>query len=225
MSNLDLKAEHKQRFLDFYTHLPDEFYPMELMQGPPEIPKEEWTRQAWEVYLCKTFPRSHIPSRLTLKSGFSFQPPRFLFGWAMEPSVLVAIAERCGFAEDARLGQTLQATSVLTGLIRKKYPQVTDALGWVVVHSVMNYEGDKYKRLKCIALADSWITGNRKPAPEHVETLREFLGIGSGGFQTATLDNGPMWWVDLIVPQWHYRHKRDDLRDYRPWDLEKRVAR
>ncbi|KAJ3542156.1 hypothetical protein NMY22_g3614 [Coprinellus aureogranulatus] len=225
MSYLNLRKEHKQPFLDFYNHLPDEFYPMELIQSPPEIPKEEWNRDSWREYLCKTFPRPQIPSRLTLKSGLSFQPPRFLFGWALEHSVIVAIAEQCGVAEHVRSGEMIKATVALTAVIKKKFPQITDALGWIVVHPVMGYEGDKFKSFECIALADSWITGNRKPSPEHIETLREFFGIGKGEIKTATPNDEPMWWMDLMVPHWHYRYRRDDLKEYRPWDVRRKAAK
>lgn len=212
-------------FLTFYHELPNEFLPPELTKFPVNIVSKNAMdrRMAWRMLLCETFPRHTIPPKLTLKSGLSYQPPRFLFGWVMEQSVLCEIAKHCGFFKEAQMGATLRATVKLKRELMKKLPRVVEALGWVVVHPIttFNREKEQFKTFQCIALADSWITGHRKPSAEHIRVLREFFRIGEGDIKT--INDEPMWWIDMLVPHLHYGYKMDNLRDYRPWDLQPRV--
>lgn len=177
----------------------------------------------WKRRLCSTFPRDSIPPKLTLKSGYSYQPPRFLYGWAMEQPVLCAIGKHCGFAEEAEGQFTRKATVKLKKILSEKLPRVIEALGWVVIHPILIYEDGEYKELQCIALADSWITGNRKPSAEHVQILREFFHIGEEDIKPVK--DEPAWWTDMIAPYWHYSYKKDDLRYYRPWELQPRATK
>ncbi|KAJ3519932.1 hypothetical protein NMY22_g12975 [Coprinellus aureogranulatus] len=220
MSILDLRPEHKKQFIAYYKHLPDEFFPIDVIGPPDDVPAEKWTRDEWSRCLCKTFPRPHIPTKLNLKSGVNFQPPRFLFGWAMEQSVLRTIAEQRGFSEHFIPFDYNKISADLTSVLRRQFPEIVEQFGWAFVARVMVHDKGLFF---CLALADSWMTGNRTPLPEQIKAVREFLGIGKGGVQTLA-DNEPMWWSDLNCHQWHYRHKRDALRDYRPWDLARRVA-
>lgn len=141
----------------------------------------------------------------------------------MEESVLCAIAEHCGIAKEVRSSQTLAATVKLKKVLVKKLPHVIEALGWVVIHPIAVYEDGKYKVFQCIALADAWITGNHKPSAERIETLRTFFHIGEGDIKPV--NDEPAWWIDMLVPHWHYRHKVGDLKDYRPWDLQPRMRK
>lgn len=141
----------------------------------------------------------------------------------MEKPVLCAVAELCGFATEARLGETLRATVTLRKQLAKKLPEVMDSLGCVVVHPVTTNRDGKFKIFQCIALADSWITGNRMPSAEHIQALRGFFHIGEGDVQP--INEEPQWWMDLLNPCWHYNYRREDLRQYRPWDLQARAAK
>ena len=105
----------------------------------------------------------------------------------------------------------------LSEILRRQFPQIMEQLGWVVADCVWVHGKGGYA---CLALADSWITGSRKPTSEHIATLREFFGIGKEDI-VALADNEPMWWMDLNSHDWHYRHKRDELKKYRPWDLRR----
>lgn len=243
MGDYELRPEHRKPFISFYKHLPSEFLPPELTETPevssplplryPVVltwaPLQDAARKdiinrgiSWTATLGKTFPRSDIPPKLTLKSGFSYQPPRFLFGWAMEKAALCAAAEICGFVKEARGNQTLAATVTLKKVLVKKLPKVMDVLGWVVIHPVTVYNLDgKLKTLQCIVLADSWVTGNRKPSAEHIQALREFFHIDEGDIKPV--NDEPAWWTDLLAPYWHYDYKRADLEHYRPWDLQPRL--
>jgi hypothetical protein len=241
MTAWDLRKEHKDIFYDYYKHLPDEFLPLDVMEGPSVrrsyplcrndigptrrlaqgIPAEEWTREAWMKHLCATFPRNHIPPKLALKSGVSFQPPRFLFGWAMEYTDALAIAQGC-IAPNERLSSPtyIELSQTFTSIVRERFPLIMDQLGCIVVDYVWA-PGDEAFTL--IALSDSWITGNRKPTPEQIAALRDFLGIRKEDVASLA-ESEPMWWVAVCSPQWHYRHRRDDLKEYRPWDLKRRVS-
>lgn len=225
MSGFELTPEHAKRFLEFYNDLPKDFLPPELVVGlqratPMDILDRPMT---WRKTLCKTFPRNSIPPKLTLKPSYSYQPPRFLFGWAMEQSALCAAAELCGFLREARSGQTLAATVTLKKVLSEKLPEVIEALGWVVIHPVMAYRDGRFTTLQCITLADCWITGSRKPSPKHVEALREFFHIGEGDIQPANSE--PQWWMDMLVSSWHYGYRNADLSHYRPWDLKPRAKK
>ncbi|KAJ3519934.1 hypothetical protein NMY22_g12976 [Coprinellus aureogranulatus] len=225
LSHLDLRSGHMKQVLYYYRHLPDEFLPSEIMEPPevitPGVTKEEWTKEAWRAYLCKTFPRSHIPTKLALKSGVNFQPPRFIFGWAMEYSVLKTIAERCGFARHLIPLDLHKLAEDLTSVVRSQCPQVVEQFGWSFIARVLVHDKGI---LYCIAVADSWMTGNNKPTAEQINTLREFFGIGKGNV-IALADNEAMWWTELDSTQWHYRHKWEDLKEHRPWDLERSIAK
>ncbi|KAJ3550143.1 hypothetical protein NMY22_g612 [Coprinellus aureogranulatus] len=217
---LDVRPQHMKQILEYYRHLPDEFLPMEVIEPPDDVPREKWDREAWRQYLCTLFPRSHIPTKLTLKSGVSLQPPRFLFGWAMELSVLRTIAESRGFAEHLRPLNFRKLAENLTSVVRSQCPQVVEQFGWSLVTLVnVHSKGMIY----CLALADSWMTGNRKPSDEQISALRGFFGIGKGDV-VALADNEAMWWTGLEFSHWIYRHKWEHLRDCRPWDLARRVA-
>jgi hypothetical protein len=56
------------------------------------------------------------------------------------------------------------------------------------------------------------------PPAEQIATFCDFFDIGKGDV-IAFANNEPMWWMDLNSQYWHYHHKRDELKDYRPWDL------
>ncbi|KAJ3550139.1 hypothetical protein NMY22_g616 [Coprinellus aureogranulatus] len=236
MSRSIVRKEHWEEFMAFYGDLLDEFLPMELVEGPPvscfasrllqlvddtrkEIPPEAWTEEAWVKYLCKTFPRKSLPAKLSLKLGLNYQPPRFLFGWAVEATILDSIMEYCGCSEVTWYKPPVEASVILSKILRERFPRLMEDLGCVLIHPVVTYDGDMPVVRMCIALADSWITGNHKPSTEHIETLREFFGIGTGDLQ-ALADNQPMWWMDLLAPRWEYCHEKERLRDFRPWDLE-----
>lgn len=47
---------------------------------------------------------------------------------------------------------------------------------------------------QCISIAGSYVPGNKRPRPEHIETLRQFFGIGMGwGEVRARLGVTPKW--------------------------------
>ncbi|KAJ3550144.1 hypothetical protein NMY22_g613 [Coprinellus aureogranulatus] len=219
MSILDLRPEHKKQFIAFYKHLPDEFFPIDVIGPPDDVPEDKWTRDEWSRCLCKTFPRSHIPAKLKPKPGVNFQPPRFLFGWAMEQSVLRAIAKQCGFAEHFLPFDYNKISADLTCVIWSRYPEIVQQFGWTFVARIMVHDKGLFF---CLALADSWMTGNGKPSVDQINAVQGFLGIGKGAVVTLA-DNEPMWWADLNCYQWHYRHKWECLRDFRPWDFECRL--
>jgi Lon-like ATP-dependent protease len=151
----------------------------------------------------------------------SFQPPRFLFGWAMVSNRMGHdVVRRSRPNSDAPLPYTnYQGESVvLTESLRSRFPLIMDQLGWVIIDCVWIHGKGAFT---CIALADSWATGSRKPTADQIVTLRDFFGIGKGDIQA--LDNEPMWWMDLNSQCWQYACRRECLRDYRPWDLERRV--
>lgn len=243
MSELNLKEEHKKQFIEYYKHLPDEFLPLDVKQSPKALnvglrptcnvsvylpavsfqdtPPDGWARDAWVEELCNLFPRSHIPRKLYLKAGYSFQPPRFLYGWAMEQASLKTIAEKCGFSRHLRPIDPDKLCEDLTDVLTAKFPQIMEKLDWVFIANVwVNNE----KMYPCIALCDSWITGNLKPTPEQIATLRDFFGIGDEGITTLD-DNQPMWWLDLMSEQWHYATELEDLEELRPWDLRRNPVR
>ena len=155
----------------------------------------------------------------------SFQPPRFLFGWAIVSEyVAFDLVRRSRPNSDDPLPWTSyqRQTVVMTEGLRSRFPLIMDQLGWVVVERVLVHRDDRPEEcFTCIALADSWATGNRKPTADQIATLRDFFGIGKGDIQA--LDNEPMWWMDLNSRYWLYARRRDRLKDYRPWDLKKKA--
>lgn len=62
-------------------------------------------------------------------------------------------------------------------------------LGWVIVDCIWVHKKGTFT---CIALSDSWATGDHMPTVEQIATLRY------EGDATALADNEPnMWWMDL----------------------------
>ena len=104
----------------------------------------------------------------------------------------------------------------LTKIVLNRFPQIMDDLGCIVVDCIYVHAKGTFC---CLALADSWITGNRQPTPEQIATLRDLFGVGVGDTVTPA-DNEPMWWITRDSQHWRYRHKRDSLKQYRPWDVE-----
>ena len=139
----------------------------------------------------------------------------------MEYLEIRSIVERYRPNETLPVMDYQELSMALTEIVRNRFPQIVDQLGWVIVDCVYVHGEGTYC---CIALSDSWVTGNHKPTPEQIATLRDFFGIGNGGLATLA-DNEPMWWATRDSQHWHYRHKRDDLREYRPWDLRKRMSK
>jgi hypothetical protein len=139
----------------------------------------------------------------------------------MEYVDIRTIVERCRPNETLPVMDYQELSMALTEIVRDRFPDIADQLGWVVVDCV--YVQGK-GTFCCIALSDSWVTGNRKPTPEQITTLRDFFGIGKGDTM-ALADNEPMWWMTRDSQHWHYRHKRDDLREFRPWDPKGKASK
>lgn len=96
-----------------------------------------------------------------------------------------------------------------------------EQIGWLTIDCVWVHDKGTFC---CLAMADSWITGHRKPTSEQIATLREYFKVGEEGVE-ALEDNKPMWWIYLMSQEWHYRRRRDDLAEYRPWDVRPKGPR
>ncbi|KAF5339116.1 hypothetical protein D9611_011250 [Ephemerocybe angulata] len=213
----ELKRQHRDTFMAFYSGLPDEFLPWNLLQGSGS----QWTVRHWIANLIAHFPRNMIPERLHLRKGFSFQPPRFLFGWAMPPNALFNIAQRCNFLPpntpaDANPWSVDWAEMVLplNTVLRKRFPEIMARLpGYALVAPVMT-AGFRFHQ--CIALADSYATGRSKPSQADINTLQDFLGIGEGSTQVLA-DNQAQWWLDYGQTTWKYMDSREFNAQFNPW--------
>lgn len=206
--------------MDFYGDLPDEFLPWMLLQTSDGT---QWTIKQWIDNLLALFPRDTIPAKLHLQKGLSFQPPRFLFGWAMSSSVLFKIAQRCNFLPPNTRGpETLKWAKMvlpLNAVLREKFPEIMARLpGYALIDPVMTTD---WRYHQCIVLADSYVTGNSKPSQDDINTLKDFLGIGEGSTQ-ALADNQAKWWVDYGQYTWRYMDSREFNAVSKPWLKEVR---
>ncbi|KAF5339195.1 hypothetical protein D9611_011227 [Ephemerocybe angulata] len=195
----ELKKQHQEEFMAYYGHLPDDFLPWTLLQPA---------------------------KRLQLRKGHNFQPPRFLFGWAMSARDFFDIAQRCNFLPpdtpvdlEPECLKWKKITLPLNAVLWKQFPEIMDSLpGYVLVHPVVT-ENRGYKQ--CIALADSYVTGNRKPSHDDVNTLKEFFGIGEGSTQVLA-DNQAKWWIEYGQCTWTYMDSRKFNAKSKPWLKEVR---
>lgn len=136
----------------------------------------------------------------------------------MEYTEALAIAQRCRPNERLPPLSYIGLSQTFTDIVRDRFPQIMEQLGSIVVDYVWAPGEEAFT---CIALSDSWITGNRKPTPEQIATLRDFLGINKEAVPSL-VESEPMWWAAVCSSYWHYRHRRDDLKDWRPWDITKK---
>ncbi|KAF6748496.1 hypothetical protein DFP72DRAFT_788128, partial [Ephemerocybe angulata] len=204
-------------FLEAYGHLPPEFLPPSFTK-----PKSggKWNVRKWLDHFETLFPRPEIPEKLILRPGLQYQPPRFLYGWSMDGLTFFEMAGRLGFSfydpstdVSGTVIPWLDMTPLLNKILRKEFPEIMDLLGWVNVAPICVPSGDL---VYCLALADSYSTGNEKPSNEHVETLRAYFGIGEGS-TIALADNQPLWWLDYDQRVWCYKDSKRYNAENRPW--------
>ncbi|EAU87205.1 hypothetical protein CC1G_10484 [Coprinopsis cinerea okayama7 len=71
--------------------------------------------------------------------------------------------------------------------------------------------GEEWRAIPCIVMTDnSRKSGNRRPKQEHIDTLREFFGIGKeedGKFEPYGGPE-PLWRLDVLYPTWKYYDSR-----------------
>ncbi|EAU83377.1 hypothetical protein CC1G_09071 [Coprinopsis cinerea okayama7 len=214
-------------FMARYGHLPKELLPWRMNPKDPQTAKE------WRIALTKLLPSPNIPHGLRLRPGHQFQPPRFNFGWAVDDLTIRDIAYRCGFprffndssqspnSESTPVLYWQAASKLLQGVLSEKFPDVLKEVpGPIRIEKVIGPKGDD--RTMCIVLADSLRTGNRKPKQEHIDTLREFFGIGTKEEGKYEPYGGPepMWWLDSFYRTWKWCYSweyeaENDLRDWR----------
>ncbi|KAF6757950.1 hypothetical protein DFP72DRAFT_889484 [Ephemerocybe angulata] len=219
----ELKERHWAQFMAVYDDLPNEFLPWNLLQP---VGGSRWTVSHWVDNLLARFPRDTIPPKLRLRKGLSFQPPRFLFGWAMSSDVLFNIAQRHNFLPpdtppdcNPRALYWKEMVLPLNAVLRKQFPEIMARLpGYALITPVMT-AGWSYHQ--CIVLADSYATGNSRPSLADINTLKEFLGIGEGSTQ-ALADNQAKWWLDYGQTAWEYMDSRQFDAISRPWLKEVR---
>ncbi|KAF6748497.1 hypothetical protein DFP72DRAFT_572363 [Ephemerocybe angulata] len=212
-----IKSHHKQKFVEAYGHLPREFLPHSFTKPKPG---EKWSVRKWLDHFQTLFPRAEIPEKLILRPGLQFQPPRFLFGWSMDRVTFFEMAGRLGFSYfDPKTDVSrsvipwLDMTPLLNKILRQEFGEIMDLLGWVNVAPICLSNG---RLAYCLALADSFSTGNEKPSDEHIETLRAYFGIGEGS-TIALADNQPLWWLDYDCRFWRYKDSSCYNAENRPW--------
>ncbi|EAU83372.2 hypothetical protein CC1G_09066 [Coprinopsis cinerea okayama7 len=199
-----------KEFMARYGHLPKEFLPWRM------DPKNTQTAKEWRIALTQQWlPAPHIPRGLKLRKGYHLQPPRFNFGWAMDNDTTREIAHRGGFPaffpdsiESSDHGPILNwpaANQLLRGVLSDKFPEIAKEVPGIRTGTVVGPEGED---CTIIILTDSLRNGNRKPKQEHIDTLREFFGIGTKAEGKSEPYGGlePMWWLDSFYRRWTWRY-------------------
>ncbi|KAH6907502.1 hypothetical protein BKA70DRAFT_1283180 [Coprinopsis sp. MPI-PUGE-AT-0042] len=221
MGSTDLCLELRPRFKRRYEHLftdewsafvPASFLVDQYSDGKID-PAEKW---AYDLTV-KHFPRVSIPKGLHLVRGYAFQPPRFVYGWGMDNFTIHRIALRCGLEKaiipltkkeeqmnprPAPIVEADVAALLLNAILRERFPDIMARIKWVTFESVTG-GGEMFG--SCLALADSYETGNQRPPRADVEVLREYFGIGTEGL-SAYEENRTLWWVDSMHPLWQWAH-------------------
>ncbi|KAG2018530.1 ATP-dependent protease La [Coprinopsis cinerea AmutBmut pab1-1] len=231
MSHTSL-ASLREELQERYGHLPNEFLPWRT------DPTDTQSTREWITALSQHFPSPQLPRGLKLQRGYHLQPPRFNFGWAMDHLTMRDIAYRCGFPafldfsgdedvvdDDSLPEPTIDwdsATGLLQDVVASKFPDIAkDLAAPIRIEAVEGRNGISFA--SCIVLADSLRSGNRKPKQEHIDTLREFFGIGAeeeeGKFQVYGGPE-PMWWLDSRYCTWRWKRSweyevENGLRDWR----------
>jgi hypothetical protein len=91
----------------------------------------------------------------------------------MEYTEALAIAQWCRPNERLPPLSYIGLSQTFTNKVRDRFPQTMEQLGSVVVDYVWAPGEEAFT---CMALSDSWITGNHKPTLEQITALRNFLG-------------------------------------------------
>ncbi|KAH6871751.1 hypothetical protein BKA70DRAFT_1130595, partial [Coprinopsis sp. MPI-PUGE-AT-0042] len=207
---------HRKEFLEKYAHLKEtpEFLPYVFTAD------EVTTLMKWlEHLIAKVFPRPNIPRGLKIVRSFSFQPPRFFYGWAMDFATAHKLGMLAEFVDPIPLEQLenesttpvisqFHATKRLNRWLYKYMPKTMKRLKWVSFEYVRGEHRRGPESLKCcISLADSYISGNRKPDLAAVKVLQQALGIGT---EFSTFGNSQaLWWIDAFRGQRQWLSHRD----------------
>ncbi|KAH6907501.1 hypothetical protein BKA70DRAFT_1400955 [Coprinopsis sp. MPI-PUGE-AT-0042] len=212
---LELRPRFKRRYNHLFTNEWCAFLPTSFLvdEDGKSDPAEKWALNL----TVKHFPRVSIPKGLHLVRGHAFQPPRFVYGWAMDETTIYRIALRCGL-EEAIVPLTKKqekmtpkpapfviadlATLLLNKILRKRFPDTMARIGWVTLETVT---GGNVTLGTCLALADSYETGNQRPSQADIDILRDYFGIGTEGLD-AYKNNRTVWWVDSLYPFWQWYH-------------------
>jgi hypothetical protein len=116
---------------------------------------------------------------------------------------------------------TTRGTLFLTKIFEERFPSLVEEMGVAVLDDIAiptqpgkspnGGIGANYSQ--CITIADSYVTGNRKPSSAQIETLRQFFGIGEGEGEIAPrLGVTPKWYVDSDRVEWEVFHSREYQR-------------
>ncbi|KAH6912105.1 hypothetical protein BKA70DRAFT_825815 [Coprinopsis sp. MPI-PUGE-AT-0042] len=204
--------------------------------------EDENFHRRWREHLTEVvFPRSSIPRGLKLVKGTSLQPPRFVYGWAVDPISIHKIMLRLGFPpEETHTFPNYLCphifssvgTLFLTEILEERLPLLVEEMGGALLDDItiptqpgkLPNGGLGNDRSQCISIADSYVTGNKIPRPEYIETLRQLFGIGEGEGELAPrLGVTPKWYVDRVHHDWEvfnsreYKKGNDHRRAYRKY--------
>ena len=152
-------------------------------------------------------PCSELPQGLKLAKGYTYQPPRFLYGWAMgfreayDFGTALGIFAPAPADEDSPSVECFRLCRGLNEILVRGAPKFMQYMKFVSVEPVFGKRTGGEPVKICIVVADSYRTGHRTPsaaALERLHSILEKLGLPSHSAWTRE----PMWWLDMFHSEW-----------------------